>query len=435
MLTYLISITEDFLAVALILGVTLAIADSFNGDRGRGLCRGTMALGLVAAVIRTYITNTRRLVGGWKVGTWGYGISLVMFVLLVAALIVCGRKLLKQENVKDSLWGSILSVVMGLTSAVMLYNALPNVLIAPFKFTTGDNGYLSTEFLFRLGGYLLALIVCLISAICAYRLISLAVRKGLKVQAISIYAFVSTLYGVYAFACLMSVLTPRKIINSVTLFKFAAFSNNHSSWYTYAEFAILLILAIVMWIRSKTVKEPYNTKAEHRKQRAVWRSMKRHAVVLLGCFIIGILCATWFVELNTVKIKEAPVEDPVIVKDASGNDYQVCVPLTMVEDGHLHRFGYTTADGKNVRFIVILKQANTTNYGVGLDACEICGEAGYYENNEGQVVCKKCNVVMNTTTIGMKGGCNPIIIDYDIDESQITVPVEELVNNKDRFTK
>ena len=133
-------------------------------------------------------------------------------------------------------------------------------------------------------------------------------------------------------------------------------------------------------------------------------------------------------------IREAPVEDPQIVKDGAGAASELRVPLEMVSDGHLHRFGYTTPEGKLTRFIVVLKQENTNNYGVGLDACEICGEAGYYENNDGQVVCKKCNVVMNRTTIGMKGGCNPIIIDYDINESYITVPVEEMVKNQSRFS-
>ena len=40
---------------------------------------------------------------------------------------------------------------------------------------------------------------------------------------------------------------------------------------------------------------------------------------------------------------------------------------------------------------------------------------------------------MNRTTIGMKGGCNPIISDYDMDENAITVPVSELIKNQKVF--
>ena len=44
---------------------------------------------------------------------------------------------------------------------------------------------------------------------------------------------------------------------------------------------------------------------------------------------------------------------------------------------------------------------------------------------------------MNKTTIGMKGGCNPIIIDYDIDDYYITVPVSEMAKEETvkRFRK
>ena len=59
-----------------------------------------------------------------------------------------------------------------------------------------------------------------------------------------------------------------------------------------------------------------------------------------------------------------------------------------------------------VRFIVV-KKPKGGSYGIGLDACDICGLAGYYERND-EVVCKRCDVVMNKSTIGFKGGCNPV---------------------------
>ena len=208
--------------------------------------------------------------------------------------------------------------------------------------------------------------------------------------------------------------------------------NNNAKLYTYAAFLILLVIAAILWIKSKTMKEPYNTKAQRRKLKALWRTGKRYSVSLAVCFVMAVLCTTLFVELNKEVIREAPVEEPIISKNIEGEE-ELLIPLESVCDGHLHRFGYTTPDGNPTRLIVILKQENTNNYGIGLDACEICGEAGYYENKDGQVVCKKCNVVMNKTTIGMKGGCNPIIIEYDIDENGITVPIEEMVKNQSRF--
>jgi len=109
----------------------------------------------------------------------------------------------------------------------------------------------------------------------------------------------------------------------------------------------------------------------------------------------------------------------------------VYVPVTQVEDGHLHRFSYVTPDNIEVRFIVV-KKTNGNTYGVGLDACDICGETGYYERN-GQVVCNLCDVVMNVNTIGFKGGCNPIVIDYSVENGYIIVPTYTLVEHQDEF--
>ena len=429
MLTYLINVTGDLFAVSLVIGVMLAFLDRFTGDRGKAVFRGGIALGLVIAAVRAYITNTRRLVGGWKVGAYGYGAALALFVLWAVAYAVYSRRALAHdpethETTRPEL---ILSAVSGLLVASYLYGAVPNVFVYPFKFDTGGNGILSTDYLFRLGGYLLGILLCVVSAAAACRIVEVALKKGYKTLACALFVGLNVMYAVYDFARLMLVLTPRKIVNSITMFKFAAASNNHSHWYTWAAFLALLAAAVFLWARSKTQQEPYATKAEHRKQRAVWRTGKRSTVVLSAGFVMAVLCATWFVKLNTVVIREAPVEDPIIAGD------ELQVPLEMVADGHLHRFGYQTPEGNLVRFIVVLKQENTNNYGVGLDACDICGEAGYYENNDGQVVCKKCNVVMNRSTIGMKGGCNPIIIEYDINESYITVPIEEMVKNQNRF--
>lgn len=436
MLTYLINVTNDLLALSVILGVICAFVDHFFKDRGKQIFRICLLLGFLIAGVRAYITNTRRLVGGWKVGVYGYAAGLVLFVLVIAAFAVLGRRFFRQQpgTRKESVPGVILAVLIGLLTIAYLFGALPNVYIYPFKFDTGGNGYLSTDYLFRLGGYLLGILVSICSWLSAFKISTVVAQKGYGKLLCAAFFALNAMYAVYNFARLMLVLTPRKIVDSIALFNFASSSNNKAEWYTYAAFFVILVMGALIWVRSHTAREPYDTPAEHRKQRALWRTGKRYTVLALLCLLCGILCATWFVKLNTEVIREAPVEECIVKNDGSGEPENLLVSLDAVKDGHLHRFGYTTDEGKLVRFIVVLKQENTNNYGVGLDACEICGEAGYYENSDGQIVCKKCGVVMNTTTIGMKGGCNPIIIDYDINDGYIIVPVSEMVNNQGHFS-
>lgn len=435
MLTYLINVTSDMLALSLLIGMMTAFLDTYCKNSGKIIARIGLGVGIIIAGVRAYFTNTRRIKNGWMIGTYGYGFTLGFLVLTAIVLAVFGYFLMrKQKKAKIETASSwVISISFALLTTAALYSSLPNVLVYPFQFDTGGNGIISSDFFLRLGGYLLGIIVCLLSYVGVYKLYMCAAYKEIKAVPFVTMCIGFIIYGVFSFGRLMAVLTTRKIIDNVNIFNFAAQSNNLSNWYTYGLFILTLITAVFFFIKSFTKKEPFSTKAQHRKQRALWRSGKRYSIVLIICFIAGILCSTLFVEMNKVVIREAPVEEPVIIKGSSGEDKELQVPIEMVSDGHLHRFGYKTADGNEVRFIVVLKQENTNNYGIGLDACEICGEAGYYENNNGQIVCKKCNVIMNRTTIGMKGGCNPIIIDYDMDENSITVPVSEMVKNQNVF--
>jgi len=108
----------------------------------------------------------------------------------------------------------------------------------------------------------------------------------------------------------------------------------------------------------------------------------------------------------------------------------IAIPLEKVSDGRLHRFSFRASNGTTLRFIIIKKSGSA--YGVGLDACDICGPTGYYER-EDQVVCKLCDVVMNKATIGFKGGCNPVPLEYKMTAGKLVIPAAALEKEKGRF--
>ena len=195
--------------------------------------------------------------------------------------------------------------------------------------------------------------------------------------------------------------------------------------FTFAIVLACLAVPVVLFVKSRHVNEPYENNAEHRKIKAKWRNIKRWSLTAVVCAVFSFVTLTALRVYANQEIEISPVEDAKVTKDS------VIVTFDQVSDGHLHRFGYTTDKGKTVRFIVI-KKPNSSAYGIGLDACDICGETGYYER-EGQVVCNLCNVVMNINTIGFKGGCNPIVIEYKIQDGNIIVPIAELVKHEDIF--
>jgi uncharacterized membrane protein len=109
---------------------------------------------------------------------------------------------------------------------------------------------------------------------------------------------------------------------------------------------------------------------------------------------------------------------------------EITIPIESLNDGHLHRFAYISSENIEVRFIVIKK--NESAWGVGLDACDICGATGYYERDD-DVICKLCDVVMNKSTIGFKGGCNPVPLAFTIRDGAMVVKAADLEAEQKRF--
>lgn len=66
------------------------------------------------------------------------------------------------------------------------------------------------------------------------------------------------------------------------------------------------------------------------------------------------------------------------------------------------------------------------------DACNVCGDTGYYQDGN-KFVCINCDVVMNKLTLGFPGGCNPIPLEHNKDDA-ITITVDDLIVEKDTFT-
>lgn len=102
---------------------------------------------------------------------------------------------------------------------------------------------------------------------------------------------------------------------------------------------------------------------------------------------------------------------------------EITIAFPQVNDGHLHRFEYKAEDGTVMRFIIIKKNGGA--YGIGLDACENCGPAGYFER-DGKIICKRCDVAINVATIGYRGGCNPIPFDFTTSRGQIHIQTATL---------
>ena len=280
---------------------------------------------------------------------------------------------------------------------------------------------MSTDFLFRLLGWIAGL---LLAWICFYAVNAVA-RRTYKNPAVTILIIILCVNAASQVAKMIQILVTRRVIKGDFFFSIAIYTSNYSDTFIYIMLAVVLILPIALLIKSARIRETYDNAAEKRKLEAKRRIGRRWAITLIVCIGLTVSCMTWIRAIDEREVELSPVEESIVEND------NVYVSFAQVEDGHLHRFAYTTPKGKTVRFIVI-KKPGSSSYGVGLDACDICGETGYFERN-GQIVCKLCDVVMNVNTIGFKGGCNPIVIDYSIEDGSIVVPVSTLIEHEDIF--
>jgi uncharacterized membrane protein len=191
--------------------------------------------------------------------------------------------------------------------------------------------------------------------------------------------------------------------------------------------ATLLWTVMILWnfVKKKEVMNGEWNAAVQRKFKARRRNSKRWMASIASMMVvIPVLLGVEAVFANRT-IELSPAEP--VTPDA---DHQIVIPSTEVNDHNLHRYGYTAADGTLVRFIIIRK--SETMYGVGFDACKICGSSGYYQKN-GKIICRKCDVVMNIPTIGFEGGCNPIPLAYRMDKGNLVIASSDLEKETDTF--
>jgi uncharacterized membrane protein len=348
---------------------------------------------------------------------WNLWIFILVFASFLAFLLFTFLE--KKWKASD---GLIPSAALGLQVCLLIFYALPDVLAYPYAIYFTNKTVLSTDFILKTLGVIFGLILSYIAGLGAYK-----VSKALSAKTLLwVMGMMMIINEIKQIGTAGSILLVKRYISSNHfLFTYAKIVNNYSRLFIYGEIIMAAVLAVALIVKSFRVNEPYENKAQHRKIKAKWRMNRRWSAEVLICLVLVVFTLTGLETLTSQVVELSPIED-AIIKDGA-----VYVSFDQVSDGHLHRFGFTTDGGVTIRFIVI-KKPNASSYGIGLDACDICGETGYYEKDD-KVVCNLCDVVMNINTIGFKGGCNPIIIDYSISDGYIIVPIDGLLEYESEF--
>ena len=193
-------------------------------------------------------------------------------------------------------------------------------------------------------------------------------------------------------------------------------------------FAVILgataIMVLLGWMaaRSQAVSNVSDA-AERRRLEWERRKQRRWAFAsALTCTVVILILAAEFAYTRVTATTEARAIQ------ATGNE--VRVPLAEVSDSNLHVYS-VDANGASLRFLVIRKPNGS--WGTALDACLICGMAGYRQDGS-NVVCRNCASAIYIPTIGEAGGCNPVGVPSRAENGALVIDVSTLAEARSRVS-
>ena len=427
MLYYLWTVIQDLFFTVTMVTIMHAVTGRLCGKTGRrghaaGICAG-IAAGAILAVVKQ--TTNKIISSHWN--HWTYAFLMVSIVAFFVCSLIRGSK-----TGKTGRSGVCMIFCGAAVSAGMIFFRLPTVLLYPFSFNTIGNGFFSGYYMERLGGWALALLLLFVYSRILYGCAVHIRGKGV------LHSVLRTGVLTYFVYCLGRFFVPwisrAKWLKWPVKYSEASYGwiGSFSMWtatnamiFVWICAALAALLAAVFLLENTRVTEPYEHAAQLRKLRAGNRRRRRMAIAALVMILLFILTLTVVKAYDTREVELSAPEVYTVEGDT------ILIPTEAVNDGHLHRFEYTTERNVTIRWIVV-KKPNSASFGVGFDACEVCGNAGYYERGS-QVVCKRCDVVMNTNTIGFKGGCNPIPLAYEVNGGNLVFRLEDLLAGEKEF--
>ena len=413
MLHYLIKITDNTLSVVIVFSLLCALSSLVSRKGERKFLLFGVATGFAAALVYAILKRNT----GVAVREY-YDLGVMLPSLLFSLVLFVALWPLFGEG-KEA--GTGVRALVALLLATLAAYALPSILLYPFEFAVGMESIFNTEFLYRVAGFCSGLLLMFLLGLGLFRMSTRLPRSLLRAL---LFAVLLVFFAKLSLEVTQILVARNLVPRAPWLMSLVIFALTHANGFAFAMMGLAAFLAgaLVLRIGREPVRE--ENPAIRRRQRAEHRRLYAHVVCVSVCLAVSALTIT---ELRDYASEEVEISPPL---DVAGVDGEIRIPIDSINDGNLHRFQYRTDRGTGVRFIVIRKSESA--YGVGLDACDICGPSGYYQR-KGQVICKLCDVVINIATIGFPGGCNPVPLRFDIAQGYMRILTEDLDAEQERF--
>jgi high-affinity iron transporter len=180
--------------------------------------------------------------------------------------------------------------------------------------------------------------------------------------------------------------------------------------------AVLLVLREWLGMAQGSAASGAENPAERRRSEWLERRQRRWLLATAGLCVAVLLALT----AEFVYARAAAAPDPATPLAAQNG--QVRVPVAELGDSNLH-FYSADVNGTSIRFLVIRKPNG--DYGAALDACQICGWAGYRQQGA-NVICRNCSAAIYIPSIGGPGGCNPVPVSSRLEGPDVVIDLSAL---------
>ena len=191
--------------------------------------------------------------------------------------------------------------------------------------------------------------------------------------------------------------------------------------------AIISIPAIVFIVpgRAKAVPEPTH---------------KRGWQIAAGVTSLSVILFLGFTGIY-ISNAEVRISPPLAVFAENG---VIHVPATELIDGDLHRYGWETEDGIQIRFFAL--RTPEGKFATAFDACRACYNYGYYYLDGGELICSVCEAPSEMTKLAVATetdetqsgsmedfGCAPLHLESRLQNGDVLVKIDDLLKNKKYF--
>jgi len=189
-------------------------------------------------------------------------------------------------------------------------------------------------------------------------------------------------------------------------------------------FVVILGVASLAVLRewfaaAKPAEDAALNSAERRRRDWEFRKQRRWSfAAAFICIAVILMFAGEFVYARTSAAP--PDATPITAQDG-----RVEISLGDLADSNLH-FYSASVNGKKLRFLVIRK--GNGDYVAALDACQICGWAGYRQQGQ-NVICRNCGAAIYVPSIGESGGCNPVAVKSHFADGSLILDLSALAGS------